>query len=152
MGRVSKRLLDSEVEERIFEIFWLYLAKLRNTHDIREFLQSLLSRTEQIMIAKRLAIAVLLEKGHTYEHIDQSLKVSKATIATVHRQILTGAAGYKNAAINILYEEKKERSWNTLEDLLLQLSLPKRHGSASWEKKSKKGKALVKRKRVLSTL
>ncbi len=62
MGRISKRRIDPEIEERIFEIFWDYLASLRNPEDINEFLASLLSYTEQVMLSKRLAIALLLAK------------------------------------------------------------------------------------------
>lgn len=152
MGRVSKRRIDPEIEERIFEIFWDYLATLRDPKEINEFLISLLSFTEQVMIAKRLAIAVLLARGYNYEDIDQTLKVSKSTVGTVHKQILIGAPGYKKAVERILKKEKFENLWNILEELSLKLSRPKRYGSPAWESKSKKGKALAKRQRKLSGL
>lgn len=152
MGRVSKRRIDPEVEERIFEIFWDYLATLRKPEDIHEFLVSLLSFTEQVMIAKRLAIAVLLNRGYKYEEIDQTLKVSKSTVGTVHKQILIGALGYKKAIDRISKREKLEGFWNNLEELMIKLSGPKRYGSPSWESKSRKGKALSKRQRKLSAL
>ncbi len=152
MGRVSKRKIDPEIEERIFEIFWDYLATLRKPEDIHEFLVSLLSFTEQVMIAKRLAIAVLLNRGYNYEEIDQSLKVSKSTVGTVHKQILIGAPGYKKAIDRISKREKLEGFWNNLEEIMIKLSGPKRYGSMSWEQKSKQGKILVKRERKLSAL
>lgn len=152
MGRVSKRRIDPEIEERIFEIFWDYLAKIRNTQDIQEFLISLLSFTEQMMLSKRLAIAVLLAKGYNYEAIDETLKVSKSTIATVHKQILIGAPGYKKAISYTLNREKFEKLFNNLEELLLKSSGPKRYKSLAWESKSKQGKTLAKRQRKLSTL
>lgn len=152
MGRISKRRIDPEIEERIFEIFWDYLATLRDLKDIHEFLISLLSFTEQVMIAKRLAIAVLLARGYNYEEIDQTLKVSKSTVGTVHKQILIGAPGYKKAVDRILKKEKFENLWNILEEMPLKLSSPKRYGSPAWEQKSQRGKALAKRQRKLSAL
>lgn len=152
MGRVSKRKIDPEIEERIFEIFWDYLATLRDLKDIHEFLISLLSFTEQVMIAKRLAIAVLLARGYNYEEIDQTLKVSKSTVGTVHKQILIGAPGYKKAVERILRKEKLESLWNSLDEIMIKISGPKRYRSPAWEQKSQRGKALAKRQRKLSAL
>lgn len=152
MGRVSRRQIDKEIEERIFEIFRSYIAHLRNPIEIQEFLTSLLSYTEQIMIAKRLAIAVLLSRGFTYEDIDQTLKVSKSTVGTVHKQLLIGAAGYKRAISHTLNKRKQENLANKLEEVLLKLSPPKSYGSSAWKAKSEQGKSLAKRKRKLSAL
>lgn len=152
MGRVSKRKIDPEIEERIFEIFWDYLATLGKSEDIKEFLISLLSFTEQVMISKRLAIAVLLNRGYTYEQIDETLKVSPSTVGTVHKQILVGALGYKKAVNHISGKEKFENLFNRLEEVLIKMSGSKRYGSPSWEYKSKQGKALSKRQRKLSAL
>lgn len=152
MGRVSKRRIDPEIEERIFEIFWDYLATLRNPKDIQEFLVSLLSFTEQVMLSKRLAIAVLLARGYNYRDIDETLKVSTSTVGTVHKQILVGAPGYKKAINKILKREKIENLLNNLDEILIKLSGPKRYGSAAWEEKSNKGKVLAKRQRKLSAL
>lgn len=152
MGRVSRRKIHPELEERIFEVFWRYLASLKYSKDIQIFLVSLLSHTKQVMLAKRLAIAILLSKEYTYERIDDSLKVSKSTVGTIHKQLLTGAEGYKKAIKQILNEEKKESIWYALEELVLKLSLPKQYGSAAWQKKSESGKTLARKKRKLSAL
>lgn len=152
MGRVSKRKIDPEIEERIFEIFRDYIAILRDPKDINEFFISLLSFTEQVMIAKRLAIAVLLSRGYNYEEIDQTLKVSKSTVGSIHKQILIGAPGYKKAIELISKKEKLEGFWNNLEEIVLKLSGPKRYGSSVWKQKSQRGKVLTKRQRKLSAL
>ena len=104
------------------------------------------------MLSKRLAIAVLLSRGVTYEYIDEMLKVSPSTVGTVHKQILIGAEGYIKAIQHIRNQETLEDIWNSLEEILLTLSPPKRYGSLAWEKKSKRGKALAKRKRQLITV
>ena len=142
MGRISRRRIDPEIEERIFEIFWDYLATLKKPEGIHEFLVSLLSYTEQVMFSKRLAIAVLLTRGYNYRDIDETLKVSTSTVGTVHKQLLVGAPGYTKAVNKIL----------TKDEILIKMSGPKRYGSLTWEQKSKRGKVLSKRQRKLSAL
>ena len=48
------------VEERMFEVFEKTFLGLKSAESARLLLGDLLTRTEKIMIAKRLAIAVLL--------------------------------------------------------------------------------------------
>ncbi|MDO8486807.1 MAG: Trp family transcriptional regulator [Candidatus Curtissbacteria bacterium] len=152
MGRVSKRKINPQIEERIFEIFRDYLATLKTPLGIKEFLQSLLSNTEQVMLSKRLAIAVLLARGFNYEEIDETLKVSKSTVGMVHRQISTGAQGYQKAIKHVLAQEKNQKFWNNLEELLIQLSPQKMYGSSAWQRKSQASKVIARRKRQLEAL
>lgn len=152
MGRVSRRRIDPEIEERIFEVFWDYLATLRKPEEINEFLVSLLSFTEQVMLSKRLAIALLLGRGYNYRDIDETLKVSTSTVGTIHKQMLVGALGYKKAVERILKREKLENLLNNLDEILIKLSRSKRYKSQAWEEKSQRGKSLAKRQRKLSAL
>jgi len=146
MGRISKRKLHEDLEARIYEIFLEHIASLQTPLEVKEFLRSLLSHTEQVMLAKRLAIAVLLSRGYTYQQIDTTLKVSKATVAIVHRELLLGAPGYDKAIQSAKRRKQKEKLWNSLEELLLTVSLPARVGSARHRLKSHIGKELFKRK------
>lgn len=150
MGRISKRRIDPEIEERIFEIFWSHLSSFNTSKETKDFFMSLLSYTEQVMLSKRLTIAVLLAKNKTYDEISDIIKVSKSTIGSVHKQIFIGAPGYLNAVAKILKDERHEKMWNKLEKLSLEFSLPKRYESEAWKRKSGKGKKLTKRKRQLS--
>lgn len=147
MGRISKRKLYEELENRIYEMLIEHLASLRTQLEVKEFLHSLLSHTEKIMLAKRLAIAALLSRGYTYQQIDDALKVSKATVAIVHRELLLGASGYDKAIQSIKRRKEKEALWDSLEELLLKFSMPARHGSVRHTIKSESGKELLKRKR-----
>ena len=114
MGRISKRRIDPEIEERIFEIFWGHLSSFNTSKETRDFFMSLLSYTEQVMLAKRLIIAVLLAKNKTYDEISDIIKVSKSTIGSVHKQIFIGAPGYVNAVTKILKDERHEKMWNKI--------------------------------------
>src|SRR3989344_2069503 len=146
MTKVSRRYLDKELENYIFNIFIKSIADLDNQLDIKNFLDDLLSPAEKIMLIKRLAIAVLLTKGKTYEYIDHTLKVSRATIMNVSLWLKHGKGGYRKVVDNILKAQSKQTLIDNIDEILMRLSPPKRFGSIEFEKKSKKGKELFRRK------
>lgn len=150
MPQVSKRYLHKDIEEYLCNLFWEHLAGLRDRISVREFLENVLSDTERIMVSKRLAIAILLARGYTYEDIDDKLKVSKSTITGIHRQLLTGASGYKKAVEVIEKRIKLEKTGDFLEKILLNISLPAAPGSSRHYLKSEIGKGISKRKRQKS--
>lgn len=152
MGRISKRKIDQEIQERILELFWRHLSSLNNKNLTRNFLSDLLSPTELSMLSKRLAIAVLLAKKFNYQQIDEIIKVSKSTISTIDRQLSSGASGYKYAVGQILKKEKSEKLLVKIDELLIQFSPKKMYGSAAWKQKSFAGKIVVKRKKQLKYL
>lgn len=88
MSKISKNKLDSVVYARIDDNFVAVLAHMTERRDMEHFLDSLLTRTERLMFAKRLAIAVLLERGRSYAQISKALKVSSVTIGFVRNSIM----------------------------------------------------------------
>lgn len=152
MTKVSNRILDKELEKRIFELFVKTLVELKNPTDVQDFLEDLLSPTEKIMLVKRLSIAILLTKGYTYDAIDDILKVSRPTIMNVSYWLKNGKSGYKKAVEKILEGQRKEAFIDKIEEILIRLSPPKLYGSAAFEKKQKAGKELLKRKIIRKTL
>ena len=146
MSKLSRRFLDKELENKIFEVFVKTIVDIKTSTEAKNFIDDLLSPTEKIMLMKRLAIAVLLTKGKTYEYIDHTLKVSRATIMTVSLWLKHGKGGYIKAVDDILKAQNRERLIDNIEEILIRLSPPKRFGSIEFENKSKKGKELLKRK------
>lgn len=147
MTKVSKRLLNKDLESRIFEVFIKTIVDLKTPNDVQDFINDLLSPIERIMLVKRLAIAILLTRGYTYETIDDTLKVSHPTIMKVSLGLKYGMNnGYKKVVDNFLKHKKREESIDKIEEILLQISPPKALGSLAFEKKSKKGKELFKRR------
>ncbi|OGG08595.1 hypothetical protein A2154_00610 [Candidatus Gottesmanbacteria bacterium RBG_16_43_7] len=152
MTRVSSRYLSRDIEEHLCDILWVYLTHIRDKSELKEFIESLLSSTEQLMLAKRLAIAILLSRGFTFDVIDDKLKVSKATITSVQHQIQSGAPGYKKAIVFLESKLKTEEIGNFIEELLLKLSSPAAVGSLKHQMKSEAGKALYRRRRQRSVM
>lgn len=105
MSQVSRRWLAKDVERRMFEVFWKSLADLKKPKEIQRFLYDLLSPTEQIMIAKRLAIAILLQKGYSYEAICDVLKVSPTTVGKISLWLKSFGEGFRMVAQRIIREE-----------------------------------------------
>lgn len=83
MSRVSKRWLDPRVEDKIHRLFVECVVESNDQQAAGNFIDILLTRTEKLMIGKRIAIALMLIKGHTPLEIDEKLKVALPTIYTV---------------------------------------------------------------------
>jgi uncharacterized protein YerC len=75
--------MNKKIESQVYKILYQVLADAKNEVDIELILKSLMSESELSALAKRLAIAVFLDKRQSYEHIKDVLKVSTATIANV---------------------------------------------------------------------
>lgn len=129
MVLVSRRPLPKHIEEKIFYLFFQSLANLKDPSDVQRFLFDLLSPVERTMLAKRLAIAILLSKGHQYESIKDMLKVSQETIARVNMVLQSYGDGYKlvikKTARNELLENLFDKIGSTTIKLLPNSSLKK---------------------------
>lgn len=147
MTKVSKRIIDRNLEDYIFKNFVKTISKLKEQTEIQNFFHDLLSPTERVMIIKRLAIAVMLKKGYTYDQIDHTLKVSRPTIMNVSYFLKHGQkGGYQKAIDEILKGQRKEALFDKIEEILLSLSPPKLYGGIKYEQKRKLGKELFRRK------
>ena len=146
MTKVSRRFLNKELENYIFEVFIKTIIELRNPQDVQNFIEDLLSPTERIMLVKRLAIAILLAKAYTYDNIDDTLKVSRPTITKVSFFLKHGKSGYRKVVNKILEQQRNEALIDKVEEILIRLSPPKRYGSIEFESKQKVGKELFRRK------
>src|SRR3989344_4824995 len=76
MSQVSKRVLSKKIQESLFQNFWEIFAQIKKPKEVAIFLEDFLSPTEKVMLAKRLAIAILFSKGYNHRSISSLLKVS----------------------------------------------------------------------------
>jgi len=81
MVNVSKQELDEEVLQRIHSQFTNSVLRLESGKRGTAYLNELLTKSEKIMLAKRLAIIAMLIQGESYYRIAQALKVSDVTAA-----------------------------------------------------------------------
>ena len=147
MTQLSKRFLQKEVEERILDLFWTSLSSASSKEQIALFLDDLLTPTEKIMLAKRLAVAFMLMKNYDYETINERLKVSDPTIWNVRTSLSYKGKGYKMIIEKIMSKEKWEKFWQDLDHFFTQI-IPPRPGT-DWKEVRKKQWAKRKAKRKL---
>ena len=117
MAQVSRRKLNPKVWDQIYRIFLKAIKKTARGKETQLLINFLLTETEKIVLTKRLAIALLLEKGLDYDQIKSALKVSQGTIASV--KIRLGVfPEYKKLINDILNrEELEDELWELAEVL-----------------------------------
>lgn len=131
MTQISKYPISDKIYQRILEIFLKSLVKIETNDEAQQFIKDFLSPTEQIMLAKRLAIAFLLEQNYEFREISKILRVSLATVARVSLMRKIGGVGYQKIIHKLLNEEQlKEFLSNIAENLTGLMSSGK--GSTTW--------------------
>lgn len=89
--------MPKDIERKIRKAFTKALADISSQDEMESYIFDLLTPTERIMLAKRLAIAALLIKEVPYQVISDHLNVSTATVARVNLWLKTAGDGYRLA-------------------------------------------------------
>jgi len=134
MTQVSKYPMPKALEEQMFNLFFRALADLHLPTDIQEFLDDLLSPTEKTMLAKRLAIALLLVKDYDQRSISQTLKVSLTTVTKINFWLKNKGRGYRKVIDKFIREEKWQEFWQKLTDFIKEAPEVKRRLPTSYHK------------------
>src|SRR3989344_1358503 len=132
MTQVSKYPISKKVADRIFEVFLKTIVEIKNNKEADEFISDLLTPTEKIMLAKRLAVAFLLEKGYDYRTIQKIIRVSSPTISSVNTALKYGSESYKKFVTRIIKEEKLISFLDDAIVKLLSVPVGKGKGSGTW--------------------
>ena len=132
MTQVSRYPISKKVADRIFEVFLKTLVEIRSNQEADEFISDLLTPTEKIMLAKRLAIAFLLQKGYDYRTIQKLIRVSAPTITSVNTARKYGSEGYKKLVEKIIKEEKLASFFEEAVEKLLSIPSELEKGSGTW--------------------
>ena len=106
MTQISKSDLSPLVKSEIYNQLNHVVSECRDENEVELLFSELLTKTERIVIAKRLFIAVMLTKGYSYRDIRLVLGVSFPTVRSVQFWLEHGGKGYKQAVERILLEKK----------------------------------------------
>ena len=106
--RLSHDALSTEIDEEIARLFVQVASDVRSPEDMDVLLRDLLAETERLAIAKRLAIALFLTEGKSYDQIKKLLKVSSATVAKVQEMLDT--PGMK-LALRKIHDDQWASQW-----------------------------------------
>ena len=144
MPQISRKPISKDIENKIYESFYRAIGLLKEA-EARLFIDDLLTKTERVMLPKRLAIAILLLKGWNYASIKEVLCVTQTTIASVSRT-LEFSTGLRKAIENLNKSEVWRSWWEGVEGLLYRLSSPGKvflDGEVLKRKQAQRTKTLV---------
>ena len=113
MTQVSRHRIPKVIEERILSVFAKTLATLKTEKQVNLFLKDLLTSTEKVMLAKRIAIAFLLSKKYSYHDITLLLGVSVSTIAWVSERY-SNAHNFKEIIDRVVKSEEMAKMWDSI--------------------------------------
>ena len=117
MVQLSRKPLSKYVSDSILESFRWLIGSLSQRDEVHTFLQDFLTRTERMMLAKRLAVALLIERGFGYREIGEVLKVSPSTVGKI-QQLLDNGRGYRVAIKKLAKREELEQFWKDVRALV----------------------------------
>lgn len=113
MAQISKRYLSAEVQNKISETLLEAVSQVKGKQETGLFLNDLLTPTERVVLAKRLAIAVLLLKGWGYEAIQHFIKVSSDTVGKVSL-VVKQKEGYRKTIEKMMKTEAGRQFWREI--------------------------------------
>lgn len=105
MPQVSRIKLNRKTEEKLVNILKLILTKIGKSSDMDSFITSFLTPTERLMLAKRIAVAVMLKENLSDSQIAASLHVTRVTVSRMRFFLEARGEGYE-AAFRVLENEK----------------------------------------------
>ncbi len=126
MSQISKRILNPQIQKRLYENFWQMLADIKNAKETRLFLEDFLSPTEKVMLAKRMAIALLFAKGFDHRSISSLLKVSTSTVNNIAKLLHLQSPSFKLLIIKYMQKESNKEFLQSLEKYFFRLQ-PGKH-------------------------
>lgn len=127
MTRISRYQLDAALKEEMFRQFWLSLSFLQDAHTASSFFTDLLSSSEEIMLAKRFTIAILILRGKKFADIKATIHVSDFTIGSVNAWLKNAKPKTRKVLELIIKESRWEKLLDQFDAILDKL--PPRYGS-----------------------
>ena len=128
MPHVSRKKLKKKIFVRIGNQLAGAVAKSISPQQVSWFVDKLLTPTERVMLAKRLAVTMMLERGYSIQAIRRSIKVTSQTILRLKHKMKLRVATNKITVI----KKPNARFWQELEGLLL-LGMPSKFGTGRWD-------------------
>src|SRR3989344_1854775 len=127
MPHISNKNLKKEILEKLLNRFAKIIdASVRN-HTTETLIFELFTETERIMLAKRLAVIMMRNKGLSYYSISESLQISPSTAARISLGVEIGKYDKLIRIIN-----KEDRSITYLLEKILLAGMPPR-GRGRWK-------------------
>lgn len=120
--KISEEKLNRNLQKQVFRVFYQTIADLKTPEEVEIFFKDFVSLQARTALAKKLAVAVYLDKKRSYQNIKKTLKVSSSTVAEVYKKI--SGPGFQLALRKIKAEEWAD-DWSKKIGGALQRVLPR---------------------------
>ncbi len=127
MPHISRHIPEKKISDKIYTELIAYLTTKGSVRDRRELAFQLLTHTERIMLAKRLAIICMLGEGYSFEDIQETLRVSPSTVGRLWQGM------QKDKYRHILRLAKKGLAISIIDLMEKILSLPRPRHAPRWQ-------------------
>ena len=87
MTRISKKKLKSDVLEAVVMQLLESIVYARTKREASILVNELLTETERVMLAKRLASIAMLARGYSFSQIETLLEISPDTVSRMWRRM-----------------------------------------------------------------
>lgn len=118
MPQVSRNKLENIVYAEILDNLIQALVEVKKTEEMQVFIKDFFTKTERLMLAKRLTIALMLSHNYEAMTISKFLKVSTATVYKIQNQIERGGPGLRLVIEKLLKLEKMDAFWKRVNKFL----------------------------------
>lgn len=127
MAHLSKKILRPDIESEITSQLVRVILRTGRAAS-RKLMRELLTETEHLMLAKRLAAILMLKEECSYYRIGRTLGLSTSTLKRLNQQLLGGDFPTIERLVHM--RKEKERFWHSLE-VMLRAGMPPR-GRGRW--------------------
>lgn len=110
MSKFNPYSISARERKKILDQFFIAISLLKDSKEIKNFFEDLLTESEIIMLARRIEIARMLLKGIGYQKIRSSLKVGFDNINAVNCWLRYGRNSYMSIIERLEKLEKKKLS------------------------------------------
>ena len=133
MPHVSKYKLEKDILNTILKDLYTVLVRIEKKKHAGHFLDSILTPTEKIMIAKRLAIALMLLEEYPFRIIGKTLKVSEATVSTIKERLDRDGEGFEMMWDYVRGSSSQSPLLRKIEKLVRLFAMPPYAGKGRWQ-------------------
>lgn len=118
MPHVSRSPIEKDVYFQIVDgLNWL-LTDIKSEATMKLFMYDFFTKTERLMLAKRLAIALMISQGYETDIIKQVLKVSTGTVYRMREWLERGGKGLRLGLTKLAHQEKVSHFWKKVDKFL----------------------------------
>lgn len=123
MPRASKFRLEQKQFEAINSHLFYLISSLNKKDEIGDFLESFLTKEEETMLAKRLALFMMIKKHYSPSVIQRTLHISYETVRIYQNQLLSKNDTFQRIMKKLIERQESMDLFSKIDKLLKPLDL-----------------------------